>query len=58
MITDCEECDGIGGVEVEHIRPMSFTASWGDIYTTWETCSECGGTGEIEHDEEDEEDVD
>ena len=48
MLKECEECGGSGEIEVEHCRPMSFTASWGDVYTTWEVCDECDGSGEIE----------
>lgn len=52
MLKECEECGGNGEVEVEHCSPMSFTASYGDIYVTWEVCEVCDGSGEIEIEEE------
>ena len=53
-MSKCEECDGTGEVEVERMRPMSFTNPCGDIYVTIETCEECYGSGEIEDEDLDE----
>lgn len=55
MLKECPECGGSGEIEVERIRPMSFTNPCGDIYCTWEVCDWCDGSGDIEvEDDEDE----
>ena len=48
----CPSCNGSGEEEVEHFSTASFSNSYGDIYTTIETCEQCDGNGSIEDEEE------
>lgn len=52
MLRECEECGGRGEIEVEYIRPMSFTNPCGEIDAFWEICDVCDGSGEVEVEED------
>lgn len=52
---DCPECEGNGYVEYEYVSPMSNSVPYGDYYSQFEPCPNCGGDGEIEALDEDDE---
>ena len=48
----CEDCDGVGWVEAEYPRPQNFDRDVGYLDTRRVDCEECGGTGEMEVEDE------
>ena len=50
---DCPECDGEGRCEYERAVPMSNSNPYGYLEDYWATCENCGGTGIIEDDLDD-----
>jgi DnaJ-class molecular chaperone len=50
---DCPECDGEGRCEYERAVPMSNSNPYGYLEGYWAECENCGGTGIIEADLED-----
>ena len=48
----CEDCDGVGWVEAEYARPQGFNRDVGYLDTRRVECEECGGTGELEVEDE------
>ena len=50
-MTECEQCNGAGEVEVDYAMPQSNSRDVGFIETRIEECDWCNGTGEIEEDE-------
>ena len=50
----CEDCDGVGWVEAEYPRPQNFDRDVGYLDTRRVECEECGGTGEMEVEDENE----
>jgi DnaJ-class molecular chaperone len=44
----CEDCDGVGWVEAEFVRPQNFDRDVGYLDTKRVDCEECGGTGFME----------
>ena len=44
----CEDCDGVGWVEAEYARPQNFNRDVGYLDTRRVDCEWCGGTGELE----------
>jgi hypothetical protein len=54
-VKTCPKCDGEGGWPINEDRPVrsSYCERHGETYySNWEDCDECGGSGEID-DEED-----
>jgi DnaJ-class molecular chaperone len=49
---DCPDCDGVGWVEAEFSRPQNFDRDVGYLDTRRVECEECGGTGEMEIEDE------
>jgi len=47
-IVPCEDCDGVGWVEAEFVRPQNFDRDVGYLDTKRVDCEECGGTGFME----------
>jgi len=50
---DCPECDGEGRCEYERAVPMSNSNPYGYLEDYWADCENCGGTGIIEDDLDD-----
>lgn len=48
----CPDCDGEGIIELEVPRPHNVNRDVGVIDTTPVPCEECGGTGEMEVEDE------
>ena len=48
----CPDCDGEGIIELEVPRPHNFNRDVGVIDVTPVPCEECGGTGEMEVEDE------
>jgi len=48
----CEDCDGVGWVEAEFVRPQNFDRDVGYLDTKRVDCEECGGTGFMEVEDE------
>lgn len=53
MEIDCPECDGEGRCEYERAVPMSNSNPYGYLEGYWANCDNCGGTGIIEADLDD-----
>ena len=51
-IVPCEDCDGVGWVEAEFVRPQNFDRDVGYLDTKRVDCEECGGTGFMEVEDE------
>jgi len=50
-MTECEQCNGAGEVEVDYEMPHAFGRDVGSIEARIEECEWCNGNGEIEEDE-------
>ncbi len=53
---DCPQCDGQGSETVDVPRPQSFSRDVGELHEELRTCDMCGGSGEVEDDEYEDED--
>ena len=54
----CPECKGQGTALYERPCPASFSTPYGDIEEYEDDCDNCGGSGQIEADEDEEEEFD
>lgn len=55
----CPECGGEGGWPIDPDRRVKSSYDWGNgetHYSNWEDCDECGGSGEIEQENDNEQD--
>ncbi len=51
-VKECPECVGEGVIQREDYRPQNFDRDVGVIDLTFVPCEECGGTGEVEVEDE------
>ena len=49
----CHDCEGEGVVEFEYTRSNNPDSPYGGLRTGYAVCETCGGSGEIEEDEDD-----